>query len=192
MIELVYGGSGSGKSEFAENEILNLNDEKKFYIATMKVCDEESRKKVERHKNLRKGKNFITIEASENLEDAAKIISKSLRDSEPPEVEIKKSCAILECLSNLVANEMFKDDKIVELEKVTQKVERGLEKLFLAVDDVVIVSNNIFDDGIEYDETTRKYQIALAKVNAFATSRADKLNEVVAGIAVKLSPQPIA
>ena len=89
MIELVYGGSGSGKSEFAEKLILDSECENRFYIATMKIFDDEGKKRVERHRKLRGNKNFITIEEtneSRNLEDAIEKIkkmssSKNLEDS---------------------------------------------------------------------------------------------------------------
>lgn len=38
---MVIGGSGSGKSEFAENICMELPAEEKRYIATMQAFDEE-------------------------------------------------------------------------------------------------------------------------------------------------------
>lgn len=205
MIEFVYGGSGSGKSEFAENEILRLSSgfaSKRFYIATMKVFDDEARQKVARHRNLRAEKKFITIEACRNLENAAETIlqlsesagnaggiCKASPQSLPEAVPAaeKKSCVLLECLSNLAANEMFLEDGgILGMREAAGKIEAGLEKLFSAADDIVIVSNNVFDDGIDYGKTTREYQKVLAAVNAFAARRADKVSEIVAGIEVRI------
>ena len=68
MIELVYGGSGSGKSEFAEKLILDSECENRFYIATMKIFDDEGKKRVERHRKLRGNKNFISIFIYADLE----------------------------------------------------------------------------------------------------------------------------
>ena len=39
----------------------------RYYIATMEVFGEEGRKKVERHKMLRQGKGFITIESPKDV-----------------------------------------------------------------------------------------------------------------------------
>ena len=39
----------------------------RYYIATMEVFGEEGRKKVERHKKLRQGKGFITIESPKDV-----------------------------------------------------------------------------------------------------------------------------
>ena len=63
MFALIFGGSGSGKSEYAEKlscELAQKNE--KYYIATMIPYGEEGKKRVERHKKLREGKDFYTIE----------------------------------------------------------------------------------------------------------------------------------
>ena len=41
MITLIIGGSGSGKSEYAENMITSRSKGRCIYIATMKPWDEE-------------------------------------------------------------------------------------------------------------------------------------------------------
>ena len=47
MLVLITGGSGSGKSAYAEDYITKLSkDCRKYYIATMQVYDEEGQKKV--------------------------------------------------------------------------------------------------------------------------------------------------
>lgn len=204
MIELVYGGSGSGKSEFAENLILNSDCESRFYVATMKIFDDEGKKRVERHRKLREKKNFITIEEtneSKNLEDAVEKIKKmtfaeNLEDSSVLGGEKspgqKKSAVLVECLSNLLANEMFlPGGKILSSDEAAKKIISGLKRLFSAgfISEIVLVSNNIFDDGLDYDEATKSYMDALAKINAFAAKNADKVFEVVAGIALEI-PNP--
>ena len=45
MLTLVTGGSGSGKSAFAEDRVLSFGDAQRIYIATMHPFDEESHKK---------------------------------------------------------------------------------------------------------------------------------------------------
>ena len=49
MLTLVTGGSGSGKSAFAEDRVLSFGDAQRIYIATMHPFDEESHKRIERH-----------------------------------------------------------------------------------------------------------------------------------------------
>lgn len=62
MMILVTGGSGSGKSAFAEDQVVSFGEAERVYIATMFPFDEESKKRVQRHRNMRSGKGFETIE----------------------------------------------------------------------------------------------------------------------------------
>ena len=51
MMILVTGGSGSGKSAFAEDCVVSFGKTDRIYIATMYPFDEEIRKLVQRHEN---------------------------------------------------------------------------------------------------------------------------------------------
>ena len=67
MLHLITGGSGSGKSAFAEQCILNLGEAPRIYIATMYPFDEESRRRIARHREMRREKRFTTIECFTGL-----------------------------------------------------------------------------------------------------------------------------
>ena len=67
MFILITGGSGSGKSEFAEAQILRLSREKRIYLATMKCFDEESKKRIARHRKMRAEKQFETVELNQPI-----------------------------------------------------------------------------------------------------------------------------
>ena len=67
MITLVTGGSGSGKSAYAEEVLTGFGDFPRIYIATMYPFDEESKKRIERHRKMRAEKNFNTIECYTGL-----------------------------------------------------------------------------------------------------------------------------
>ena len=57
MMVLIIGGSGSGKSAYAEEYIGRIAGKgNKYYLATMQFFDEEGKKKVARHQRLRKNK----------------------------------------------------------------------------------------------------------------------------------------
>ena len=58
MLYIVTGGSGSGKSEYAEQiavQCRNGNGGTLWYLATMRIWDDEGRKRVERHRARQKG-----------------------------------------------------------------------------------------------------------------------------------------
>lgn len=172
---LVVGGSGSGKSEFAENYIVALaGTMQKYYLATMQVYDEEGQKKIERHQRLRAGKGFQTIEQTRNLVQAV------------PQMQTGEKAALLECMSNLVANEMFTEDGIRTEYEVAEKIAAEVAKLKEHISPLVIVSNNVFEDGMEYEEGTMAYLRAIGAVNVALARMADEVIEVIAGIPVKI------
>lgn len=173
MMTLIIGGSGSGKSAYAEDLIVNRSKgREKYYIATMKNQDQECEKKVRRHQILREGKGFITIEQEVNIEEVLK------------KVKIGKKTALLECISNLTANEMFIGNAMVPKEVVIERVVKGIEVLKQEFTQLVVVSNNVFEDGCRYDETTMDYLDAIGKINACLATMAEEVVEVVVGIPI--------
>lgn len=176
MIYLVTGGSGSGKSAYAESLLSEFeNIRSRYYIATMQVYGEEGKKRVERHRRLRAGKGFITLEQTVQIEQALK----KFKDSDK-----MSYAALVECVSNLTANEMFDENGQRSEDEVVRRVVSGLKVLSQSVRELVIVTNNVFDDGITYDESTMAYIRALARINIELAAWADAVTEVVAGCPV--------
>lgn len=171
MMTLIIGGSGSGKSAYAEAYLCSLSGVKrKYYIATMQACDAESEKKIERHRRLRCGKKFFAIEQPKDIWKAAE------------KMEAGEKTALLECISNLTANEMFAGE-IPETGEVTaEKIVKEIEILSRELTHFVIVSNNVFEDGNLYDKTTMAYIRAMGRINEKLAELADEVVEVVAGI----------
>ena len=176
MLVLITGGSGSGKSAYAEDYITKISkDCRKYYIATMQVYDAEGQEKVCKHQKMREDKGFLTIEQPTDIQDAVNKMEKATTI---------ENIALLECMSNLVANEMFKEGQIREWELVKENIIGGIEKLSKNVTDLVIVTNNVFEDGINYDETTTNYIRAMGCINQELAKMADKVIEVVVGIPI--------
>ena len=175
MMILVIGGSGSGKSSYAEGLAVSLAESgniKKYYLATMQVCDEEGLQKVKRHRKLRSGKGFFTIEQPTEIHRALE------------KMNCGERVALLECISNLTANEMFSEGEIKPEMQVVGNVIRGIEALNRQVTHFVVVSNNIFEDGVIYDVSTMEYIHAIGKINQRLAALADQVVEVVVGIPV--------
>lgn len=186
MITLVLGGSGSGKSAYAEHLLDGKTN--KYYIATMQVYDAEGEKKVARHRRLRAGKGFVTIEQPRDIGEVD-FSKRAQQAMEPPDragqnVTERPRCALLECMSNLVANEMFAENKIRLRDEVTAQILDGIEALNRQLEHLLIVTNNVFEDGISYEETTAEYIEVMGQVNERLAAMADTVIEVVAGIPV--------
>ena len=169
MITLISGGSGSGKSEFAENKALSLNKGKLFYIATMYPYDEECKKKITRHLNLRKDKNFKTIECYTNLN--------SLKFP-------KKSTVLLDCISNIIANEMYNDEGAKE--NTVIEILKGIKSISQQCDNLIVVTNEIYSDGLEYDKETERYIQYSAEICNEISKMATEVIEVVYGIPLRI------
>ena len=167
MLTLVTGGSGSGKSEFAENLSVLYKSKNLIYIATMFPYDDESLKKVERHKRMREHKNFKTIECFKNLKDV---------------VIPEDSTVLLDCMSNLVANEMYIGDGTNE--NVVENILQGIHHIRDKSENFVIVTNEVFSDGIDYDDETMKYIKYLGKINLEIGKEADNVVEIVYSIPI--------
>lgn len=174
MIHLITGGSGSGKSEYAE-KLLTSSGKKEnpyIYIATMKPYGEETRKKIERHHKLRQGKGFETIERYIDL--------KSL--SLP-----RNQGVLLECISNLAANELFTEDgSMCDPKKAKDEIVEGILKIAFQTETLVIVTNEVASDVEDYSEETRQYISLIGSVNRQIANMADTVTEVVYGIPVML------
>ena len=140
MLTLVTGGSGSGKSAFAEDRVLSFGDAQRIYIATMHPFDEESHKRIERHQKMRAGKGFETVECYTGLKN----------------VKLPAGCVVLlECMSNLVANEMFEEQGAHD--RTVSEVTKGIENLLEQAAHVVIVTNEIFSDAVVFDGDMDSY-----------------------------------
>lgn len=172
MIRLVIGNPGSGKSKIAEDIVCGM-DLKRYYIATMKVCDEEGKKRVLKHKKNREGKGFITLEIPYKIADAKDKITDGDR-----------SVILIECMSNLIGNEIYDDDRTAKLCKPSKEAASAIEKIIMDdirilsenVKETVIVSNEFDFDGD--DEMTRFYVDITDMINAGLSELADEVIDV--------------
>ena len=94
---------------------------------------------------------------------------------------------MLECMSNLVANELYTDDgELCEDRFVIEKIIKGIDHLAEQTDNLVIVTNEVTADGDNYSEETRAYQQVLGKINQELAKISDKVTEVVYGLPVEV------
>lgn len=184
MFTLVIGAAGSGKSEYAEGLLIEGQEsgkenflpaaeklreeeyltEKKnslIYIATMQPWDEECLKRIEKHRRARAGKGFFTIERYLDLEGLPLP---------------KGSRVLLECLSNLMANELYAPEG-----GGREAVLRGTDALLARCEELVIVTNEVFSGGSKYEGDSLNYLRELAAANRALAQKADRVIEVVCG-----------
>ncbi len=160
MVITVIGGSGSGKSEFAENLAFNIS-QNTLYLATMENITDASKNRILRHKELRRDKNFKLAEKQTALY----------------ELDYKEfDCVLVECISNLVANEIFTKSETNPLEEIIKGIKSINSK------NIVFVTNNIFSDIKNFENYSEIHGLANIEICSFS----DEVYEVVAGIPIKI------
>ncbi|WP_010168480.1 bifunctional adenosylcobinamide kinase/adenosylcobinamide-phosphate guanylyltransferase [Candidatus Epulonipiscium viviparus] len=164
MFTLILGGAASGKSEYAESLCVHTT-EKKLYVATMQPFGSEAIERIARHHHLRSTKGFDTLEKYVQLEEFA---------------DRSYHTILVECLSNLVANEFFSYDNFED------NIKRGINSMASQCQNFILVSNKVFSDGYTYEPLTIEYTHELASLNQYFAAKADSVIEVVYGIPVAL------
>ena len=115
---------------------------------------------------MRRGKGFETLQCPENLAG----------------LTLPSGCAaLLEDLSNLTANEFFGEQgRAGAFDRVLAGIERAAGQAGL----LVVVTNELFSDGMDYDPDTLAYLDVLSRLNRAVAARAGGVYEVVCGIPV--------
>ena len=173
MFLLVLGGAASGKSAYAEEWLVKKSGtEKLFYLAAMSAKDKESLERIKRHRRMRKEKGFLTIERYLDYSSFCF-----------PQTGEKPS-ALLECVSNLLANEMFSGKKSGQ--EAAAAVLEGVARLLKLTENLAVVSNVVSFDGVRYSGQTKEYIDALSQINARLLCMADCAVEVVYTTALEI------
>lgn len=173
MIHLITGGSASGKSEYAETQVLGCGGSRRIYIATMIPWDEETGQRIEKHRIMRREKQFETIECFQNLKHLT-----------IPECVPSDTILLIECMSNLLANELYLENGTEQ--ELLQRILEGIHHLQKQAESIMIVTNEVFSDGIDYEEYTSRYIRILGMLNQKLAAMADQVTEVICGIPVTL------
>ena len=148
MLTLVIGGAASGKSAYAESLCLRA-PLPRTYLATMQVWDAECAARVAKHRAMRAEKQFDTVECPLHLDRVALP---------------RRGTVLLEDLGNLAANELYDPDGAGT--ETAAAILRGIDKMLLQCDNLIVVSNEVFSGGADYAGDTDRYLRALGQAVA--------------------------
>lgn len=174
---VVMGGSGSGKSAYAEQLVMEQPERNRYYLATMRIYDAEGEKKVVRHRRMRAEKGLPPS---------------SVRRTLPKIFRWKKE----RCFWNVCriwwqtncSRMTFRWDA-AKRKAVVEKVVSEVALLKQHATELIVVTNNVFEDGIRYDEGTMEYLKALGEINTGISAMAKEVIEVVVGIPIHLKAE---
>lgn len=131
----------------------------------------ETLKKIARHREMRKDKGFDTLERYVDLKGTAEMLT-------------DRPAVLLECMSNLTANEIYRPDGAGE--QTADSIVDGVEELCSRCEHVVIVTNEVCSECTRDSADMIRYKKILSEVNRRLAQKADWVTEVVYGIPVEV------
>lgn len=186
MGKLIYvtGGARSGKSSFAEKKVISLEKEK-IYLATSIPFDDEMRDRIKKHQLQRENLNWKTVEGY-------KKIANLLENYKEKDVVV-----LLDCLTNLVSNNMILEKEIdwdqispEEVNEIEKKIEKEVKETIEFIKknrlDMVIVSNEIGMGLVPPYALGRYFRDICGRMNQLVAKESDEAYLIVSGLEVKI------
>ena len=170
MVILISGGVKSNKSTYGESLSIKLSKEnKRIYVATMIPYDNEDLNRIKLHKENRKNKGFITIEAPTDID---KIVNNDNKDA----------LFFVDSLTALVLNEMFKYENSKSIDEIASIINKELESLISKTKNTIFITDYIFNDYDNYSNFTIDYLKLFSKVLINLSNKSDLVIEMVSSI----------
>lgn len=145
MLVFISGAVRSGKSTLGENLASALaQEQRKIYLATARRYDEEMSERIQKHQQARAGKGFLTVERPRD-------IGKEYFNYD------RQDTVLLDCLGTLLMNEYFDCALQTDCRAIRDKLLLDILSLKAGVRNLVIISNEVFSDGIHYDKPVEEY-----------------------------------
>ena len=167
-ITLITGGCRSGKSRFAMEAALQYD--KRVFMATAPICDEEMHHRVDTHRAQR-GHRFTTIETETDLVAAFLDV--------PQDTDV----VLLDCLTawagNLMHHHGTDSDSYPEIDAF-------FELLCDPPVDLLIVTNEVGSSVVPENAMARRFRDLAGNVNRRAAAAANRVVLLVCGIPVTI------
>ncbi|ROV59486.1 bifunctional adenosylcobinamide kinase/adenosylcobinamide-phosphate guanylyltransferase [Vibrio ponticus] len=167
-IHLVLGGARSGKSSFAESEVLASDKLYRHYIATATSTDDEMQRRIDHHQ-ARRDSDWRLHEIP--IEIAAHLGSFSDND-----------VVLVDCLTLWMSNVIFEHGETASEAAINQRVAKLIEALKCCRADVVLVSNEVGLGVVPMGEVSRLFVDHAGWMNQAIAKVSDRVTFVAAGL----------
>lgn len=170
MLALVTGAVRSGKSSFAEVLLAQLEGTEKIYLATGIRHDAEMQARIAHHQMRRRHKGFRTLEQPLRIGEAAQRFDQG-------------AAVLLECLGTLLGN-ILSDRYRTEqgFAGIGEEVGNGLHRLMARAKHLIVVSNDVFSDGVPYEEMSLEFIQLMSGLHREIGRKAQLVVECVYGL----------
>ncbi|MBD7909210.1 threonine-phosphate decarboxylase CobD [Sporosarcina gallistercoris] len=181
-LTFISGGVRSGKSAYAEQLVRTeaaKTGGRLVYIASGTATDEEMAERIARHRADRADDGWTTIEQPTHLENV-------LPNLQPDDH------VLWDCVTTWLGNEAFEgwesgEPCILKHECMERKVATLLEtidRIQNQTNQLVIVSNEVFDESPKTEEITRTYTQILGALHQAIVEKADAAIEMDSGLPI--------
>lgn len=176
-VHLITGGCRSGKSEYAEKLAESISDSR-TYIATCPIIegDDEMADRIARHKTMRAGKGWLTIEEPVLLAEA-------IKNSDPDAV------VLVDCLTLWINNLLFEAEK-QHIDLNESEIVKRCSKLKAAcrtrTSATIFVTNEVGMGIVPVDPMTRLYRDLVGRCNQCVAAFSDYVVLLASGLPLSL------
>lgn len=168
MIELVLGGTRSGKSRYAEQQAIQSN-KKVIYIATAEARDAEMKVRIDLHQQARP-KHWETVEEPIQL---AMVIE---------QYDQQNTCLLVDCLTLWLSNILFDKTGGIQLSVFKNQTDALFNALSNFSGQIILVSNELGLGVIAMDKMTRRFVDEAGLLHQKVAALSDRVVLVTAGL----------
>ena len=174
MIRMIVGTPNSGKSQRAEDLACALaGEEPKWYVATMVPLGEGGQQRIQRHRQMRQGKGFITKECPYAL---GRLVEEVRTETHSPKV------CLVECMSNWIGNALYAPEyQNWSEEEIQTMILHEVQSLGEAFPELILVTNVFPLEDPSYDAETKRYVQVVQDVNEALKVRVDQYEQLEKG-----------
>jgi adenosylcobinamide kinase/adenosylcobinamide-phosphate guanylyltransferase len=176
---MATGGSRSGKSSWAQKTAESISD-RRVFIATCPVVDDEMLERIRRHQQSRDGRNWRTIE--EPLDIAGAIDS----SHEFP-------VALVDCLTLWINNLMYRAEKentVITETEVAMECRRVIDAAKRHPGVILFVTNEVGMGIVPENAHARLYRDLAGRCNQVVAEVCDRVVLMVSGLPLEIKRQP--
>ncbi len=172
-VHLVLGGARSGKSSFAEAQVIDLSDNRvKHYVATAIAFDDEMKKRIKHHQ-ISRGNSWVEHECPTQLPELVAQFTAS-------------DVVLIDCLTLWLNNVIYNDGNDITEQEIQHTVERLVLALERSSATILLVSNEVGLGVIPLGEVSRLFVDHAGWMNQAIARVAEKVTFVAAGLPMPL------
>ncbi len=174
-IALVTGGCRSGKSAYAQKLAESLPPSR-LYVATCTVTDDEMARRIERHRQSRRGCDWQTVEEPVDLPGVFR-------------AHPRHNVILVDCITLWINNLMYQAEgeaRRIGEDEIADRVDSALDAAAACRGTVIFVTNEVGLGVVPENALARRYRDLIGRANQLLAARAESVTLLCCGIPLRL------